>query len=254
MIRTLAAFALLISCSLPAPAMVGGAPAASGPIARHVVMIVGSRGNACSAGVIAPDLLLTAAHCVHKGVNYKVVVPNAAREPAFKPIKTVMQHPSFSERAFASQRATADVALMQLAVPLPANFVPASIGAARAVNPGDRFMIAGYGLGVPGEGGTVGTLRAANLVATGKPGRLQLRLFDPATHNERPGLGACTGDSGAPVFRLHDGRLALTGVVSWSTAAKNDAGCGGLTGVTPLTLYRAWIVETARKLGSALAE
>jgi len=30
------------------------------------------------------------------------------------------------------------------------------------------------------------------------------------------------------------------------------AGCGGLTGVTPITLYRAWIVETVRKLGSPL--
>ena len=40
--------------------------------------------------------------------------------------------------------------------------------------------------------------------------------------------------------------------MSWSTGPKLAAGCGGLTGVTPLTRYRAWIVETADKLGSAL--
>ncbi len=34
---------------------------------------------------------------------------------------------------------------------------------------------------------------------------------------------------------------------------KLSAGCGGLTGVTPLARYRAWIVETARALGSSLA-
>ncbi len=33
----------------------------------------------------------------------------------------------------------------------------------------------------------------------------------------------------------------------------NEAGCGGLTGVTPISLYYPWIAETARKLGSALA-
>jgi hypothetical protein len=31
------------------------------------------------------------------------------------------------------------------------------------------------------------------------------------------------------------------------------AGCGGLTGITPLVKYRGWIVDTARKLGIVLA-
>jgi hypothetical protein len=37
----------------------------------------------------------------------------------------------------------------------------------------------------------------------------------------------------------------IAGVVSWSTSANNAAGCGGLTGVTPLALYRDWILKTA---------
>jgi hypothetical protein len=45
----------------------------------------------------------------------------------------------------------------------------------------------------------------------------------------------------------------VIGVVSWSTGPKLGDGCGGLTGVTPLSRYRAWIVDTARKLGSPLA-
>ena len=32
-----------------------------------------------------------------------------------------------------------------------------------------------------------------------------------------------------------------------------DEGCGGHSAVTPLARYRAWIVDTARKLGLALA-
>jgi secreted trypsin-like serine protease len=69
------------------------------------------------------------------------------------------------------------------------------------------------------------------------------------TNNTREGLGACTGDSGAPAFEMQAGRAVITGVVSWSTGANNTDGCGGLTGVTPLTLYRDWILRTARAWG-----
>ena len=89
-------------------------------------------------------------------------------------------------------------------------------------------------------------------IATGRPGNLQLRLVDPATGGKRGGLGACTGDSGAPVYQDAGGYFAVIGVVSWSTGPNGEGGCGGLTGVTPIELYRNWIVETAAKLGSPL--
>jgi hypothetical protein len=121
-----------------------------------------------------------------------------------------------------------------------------------SVAAGDRFVVAGYGVAVRGDGKSGGTVRAATLVATGQPGTLQIRLADPATRGERAGLGACTGDSGAPVYRLVGGALALIGVVSWSTGPALSDGCGGLTGVTPLVRYRAWMVEQAAKMGSPL--
>jgi secreted trypsin-like serine protease len=88
----------------------------------------------------------------------------------------------------------------------------------------------------------------ATLTVTGKPGSLQIRLTDLATRNLRIGLGACTGDSGAPAFEPTS--AGVIGVVSWSTAPGDQEGCGGLTGVTPLLLYREWIMETARKFNS----
>ena len=42
-------------------------------------------------------------------------------------------------------------------------------------------------------------------------------------------------------------------MVGRSTGSDNSAGCGGLTGVTPLLLYRDWIVETARKFNLLIA-
>jgi hypothetical protein len=119
------------------------------------------------------------------------------------------------------------------------------------VTPGDTFIVAGYGVAVRGDGKTGGTLRAASLIATGRPGNLQIRLVDPAGKGEKAGLGACTGDSGAPVFTA-SGPPALIGLVSWSTGPGNSAGCGGVTGVTPLVLYRNWLMETVKILRNKL--
>ena len=245
--------ACLILTTAPAAAMVGGAPPASGEIAQSPVLIVGSRGNSCTGTAIARDLVLTAAHCVPPDAEYKRVEFDAARRPTLKDVARVARHPQFDLNAMLAHRATADVALIKLAEPLPGGMVPAALGARVPRTVGEEFIVAGFGVTVRGDGKTGGTLRTATLVATGRPGSLQLRLVDPATRNERSGLGACTGDSGAPAFERVDGRSAIAGVVSWSTGPNNVDGCGGLTGVTPLANYRAWIVEQARKLGSPLA-
>jgi len=233
--------------------MVGGAPPANESLARALVMLTGSHGTFCSGVALARDLVLTAAHCVLPGADYKLVEFDTARQPLLKEIASIARHPEFDVNAVLRHRVTADVALLKLAAPL--KVVPALLApAGGAVTPGDRFMVAGYGLAVRGDGKTGGTARAATLVATGQPGTLQIRLADPATKGERAGLGACTGDSGAPVYRDVGGTLAVVGVVSWSTGPALSDGCGGLTGVTPLVRYRAWIVEQAGKLGSPLAQ
>jgi hypothetical protein len=243
--------ALLISFVVPAAALVGGAPAVQGP--QAAVMIVGSRGNSCTGIAIARDLVLTAAHCVPPGADYKLVEFDAQRRPSLRDAQSVARHPQFSQKTFDSHRATADVALIKFAAPV-GNAAPAAIHGERlAIAPGDTLSLFGFGLTRIGDGKSGGTLRSATLTVTGQPGGLQIRLMDPSGRNERPGLGACTGDSGGPVFRDIGGRMKVVGVVSWSTAPGNEAGCGGLTGVTPLSLYYPWIAETARKLGSALA-
>ena len=250
-IFSLAILYIVAACA-PASAMVGNAPPA-GDFARAAVMIVGSRGNFCTGTLIARDLVLTAAHCVPPGLDYKLVQFDAQRQPSLRDTLRVERHPQFSQQSFDNHRATADVALIKLAAPAQNSAQGILFSGAFVVAPGDRFTVAGYGLTERGNGKTGGTLRAANLVATGRPGNLQIRLVDPAGKGERAGLGACTGDSGAPVFRDEGGRALIIGVVSWSTGANNSEGCGGLTGVTPLSLYRGWIVETAKRLGSPLA-
>jgi secreted trypsin-like serine protease len=253
--RVLAALACLTFSApalAPAWAITGGAPSAL-PGGRNAVLIVGSHGTSCTGVAIARDLVLTAGHCIEPNTTYKVVDFDAGRQPQLLDVREVARHPQFELKTLFAHRATADVALLKMARPLPADITPASLGnGAAAPQLGDTLTVIGYGVAVRGDGKTGGTLRAARLAVTGKPGNLQIRLVDPATGGARAGqksgLGACTGDSGAPVFA----GTALIGVVSWSTGPNMTDGCGGLTGVTPLTLYRSWIVETARKLGSAI--
>ncbi|MFZ3361113.1 MAG: trypsin-like serine protease [Xanthobacteraceae bacterium] len=242
--------------SAPASAMVGGATPAETGVGRSVVMVLGSYGTeatACTATAIARDLLLTAAHCVLPGADYKLVDREPGREPLLKDVARIERDPQFDLKRLFAHLATADVALIKLAQPLPSRIPPAKIGSeADTVTVGEALVVAGYGVTVRGDGRTGGTVRTATLVVTGQPGPLQIRLFDPNTKGQSPGLGACTGDSGAPAFRDTKGGLAIIGVVSWSTGPKLTAGCGGLTGITPLQRYRAWIVNTARSLGSPL--
>ena len=247
------ALAFLLAWSAPAAAMVGGAAPADPAVARHVVLIVGSRGTFCTGVAIARDLVLTAAHCTLPGADYKLMELDAHHQPTLRDIADIARHPQFDLKTLLAHRATADLTLIRLAAPLGGNFAPAALAVPdRPVTAGDPFVVAGYGVAVRGDGKSSGVVRIAHLIATGQPGSLQIRLVDGVAKGARAGLGACTGDSGAPVFWRDGARLAVAGVVSWSTGPNLSDGCGGLTGVTPLVRYREWIVETARALGSPL--
>lgn len=242
----------MLLLATPAQAIVGGGTPQMDGVARAVVTIVGSRGNFCTGSLIAPHVVLTVAHCVQPGADYKIVDRGADGQSQLLNVRIVAIHPSFNMQAMLAHRATADVALLQLEIPLKGkSTVPVGMPTI-PIQVGGRFTIAGIGVTVRGDGKSGGTIRVAGLVATGQPGTFQIRLVDPVTNGVRDGIGACTGDSGGPVFEDKPNGAVLVGVISWSTGPNNTAGCGGLTGVTPLTLYRDWILQTARGWGAAL--
>ena len=71
MFHALTAIGLLLLVS-PAYAVTGNAPPAAGWAARAIVMIVDAREDLCTGTALAPDLVLTAAHCVVRNVDYQV--------------------------------------------------------------------------------------------------------------------------------------------------------------------------------------
>lgn len=248
-LATLVITALLVT---PAHAIVGGGTPQADGVARAIVTIVGSRGNFCTGSLIAPKIVLTVAHCVPSGADYKIVDRGTDGQPQLLNVRSVAIHPSFNMQAMQAHRATADVALLQLDIPLKGKSAVVVGAPTIPIQVGGRFVIAGIGVTVRGDGKSGGATRVAGLVATGQPGTLQIRLVDPVTNGVRDGIGACTGDSGGPVFEDKPNGPVLVGLISWSTGPNGAAGCGGLTGVTPLTLYRDWILQTARSWGAAL--
>lgn len=245
------ALALLLVAPVPAAAIVGAGASIvrdAGP-GRHIVMIISTRGNVCTGTALARDLILTAAHCVAPQATYRISTPDMPKGIA---TAWIVVHPRYDAAHYRSGRVTADVALVRLADPLPDEVIPVSIGDAGKVAPGDPFVVAGFGTIAPRSDAGLGVPRAATLVATGRPGNLQIRLVDPETKDSRFGLGACTGDSGGPAFLAADDGYRIIGIVSWSTGPGLTTGCGGLTGITPLSLHRGWIVKTAAELGSPI--
>lgn len=233
---------LLTFCAAPALAIVGGAPA-DGDVAARTVLIVSTRGASCSGAVLAPDLVLTAAHCVAPAADYAVAITGSGT-PKLIPAAGIKVHPRFDQAQFRTRRPTPDLALVKLSEPLPESFRRAALARGAGLpSKGTQFLIAGYGMAADGAGRSAGTLRTVSLASIGTTGGIMVRLS-----GEGAPAGACTGDSGGPAFQ--DG--TLTGIVGWATGPGGARGCGGVTGVTLVSLHRDWIEPTARALGSPL--
>ncbi len=222
--------------------MVGGAQLASEDIARSVVGIVGPTSSFCTATAIAPTMVLTAGHCLQPGANYKVQYKiNGIRK--FSDVVNWERPPQFIR----GNESRADLALLKLADQLPADIAVAVLGLEELmVWPGDRFTVIGGGIALKGLHET-GFNRIAHLAATGPYTKWQIRLIDPS--GKQTTLGACFGDSGSPVFQTQADGTKVIGIVSWGAGPHKTKGCGGVTGVTPLSPYRSWIEETINKLG-----
>lgn len=237
-VATLALAITLALAPRPAGAIVGGQPA-DAAIKAQTALIVSTRGASCTGVVLAPQVLLTAAHCVQPAANYAAVVFEAAG-PRLIEASRVAVHPQFDPNSFATRRPTPDLALVKLSAPLPA-VSPATLSAADGL-PAARasFTLAGYGVVKDGDGASAGTLRQVTLPSIGTTGGIMVRLSDGAAK------GGCTGDSGGPAYL--GGTVA--GVIGWSTAAGGARGCGGVTGATLISPQRAWIDATARAMGA----
>lgn len=203
---------------------------------RHVVMVLsrsGKQAGFCSGVVLTRTIILTAAHCVSNPSDTRAYIPG---QPLLA-LRRVATHPDFHADAPRTRSRSIDLALIETAEPLPAEFTAPAFADAARYEIGTSFEIAGFGVAREGDAKSSGTLRAGR-VSLRAPLSSVLLWLEDAQHE----TGACTGDSGAPVFTA-DGKLAA--IVAFAEG-EGTRRCGKLTQAVLVAPQRAWIENVMR--------
>jgi S1-C subfamily serine protease len=210
----------------------------------HAVMVLGSKGSFCSAVVLKQDVLLTAAHCVTGSSDYRVHWRGADGTPILEAPAAITIHPGYAKDAAQARKRSIDLALIKLKSPLPTLFDRVKLSDI-VPRTGDKLSVAGYGLGNENDPATSGVFRVASLgvIEPYGPSSILVWLTDPTTGPKSAGAGACTGDSGGPIFDTAGSLVAVTVYAEGPGKAR----CGALTQGLLIKPQRAFIDATLKK-------
>ena len=270
---TCASFVLLAP---PAAAIVGGQEAADGEYPHMAALEFRGEGESkyefnCGASLVAPDVVLTAAHCVDAGdeadgdsdtypaSSFQFLLGTNERDTGGERIVAteVREHPDYDEDGGIS-----DVALLKLqrASTLGRPIAMAQDADAGLWQPGDDAIVTGWGRDAFIVGETSNELREVTVpivddtqcqIATGA----LLFPFDPdrqvCAGEDTGGADSCQGDSGGPLQVMDAaGAWKQVGVVSYGNGCgyPTQYGVYAQVGAGPL---RTWVQDTARAMSTA---
>ena len=184
----------------------------------------------CTGSLIAPDVVLTAAHCLFNSGTYFVQmgsdIIDGDNEATFYEVDAVWKNPRYSKRTLVN-----DIGLLKLTRPqtavAPMPFATRSDLA--AVKRAKDMEILGWGQNQSGESATY--LRYTRVTEQSRAARAlyPARFYNPNTmiaagryiKRERVYTGACYGDSGGPLLATIKGVRKVIGVTSWGKAGCN---------------------------------
>jgi hypothetical protein len=231
----LALLAAILAHISDARALVG-ADVADRTIQRYTVLIAGKKGR-CSGVVLAPNIVLTAAHCILPGEIYRVggnLTGDDRVPPALlADVEEIVKHPLYRREDAGSP----DLAMLRLAKPLPDRFIPAELSP-RGIADGDALIAAGYGKTSMKEAAPKPALRMVLLRVT-----QTFRGWMILSSITEDASGGGPGDSGGPVF-TYRGMHTLAGLIIGVSEKR--------TKVLALSAHYTWIRETQEKVQGKL--
>jgi hypothetical protein len=242
--QSLAFIAALFAPLASAHALVGAAP--DSRFADRVAMVLirgGDKAGFCSALVLNPRILLTAAHCLRPLKDMAVHYRDATGAPVIIPVDAAIANPLYRADAIKARVESIDLALIRTARPLSSRFAGASIADGGPPPIGASAIVSGFGAAREGDWSSGGELRSVTLAVREPASTVLIWAADPSGR----AAGACNGDSGAPIWSA-DGSAAIA-IVAWAQAA-HGRGCGGLTQGPLLAPLKGWIEETERRLAA----
>ena len=233
-------------------AIVGGEKVARlSPIGRHTVGLYESKiGYICSGTLIAPNLVLTAAHCIDPQAKNLAVVFDTEIKKASKDRTRAVVDYRINPLWLTNQnevRNTGDIAVLRFEGRAPAGYEPAPLlGDSQYLRNGATSTMAGYGLSwtfVIGAGS--GTLRSTNLkIDDNNFSETEVMIGQSVKR------GICSGDSGGPAYMQINGRLHV-----WGVASRGDSiplllapKCMLFSVFTRVDVYQDWILQASAEL------
>lgn len=243
--------------ALRSQAVVGGVPAVPSDYPSTVAITDASGDPFCSGTLVAPAVVVTAAHCIESGnpsnvrVVYGHAVPAQAPASERRVVLSAVPHPAYAPLASTDAYGMGPlndigVVVLEEAIPnavvapiLPNEFVDA------VLFPNRPMHIVGFGI---------------NDTQTQASGELYKALTPHIRHiptellGGRPGEpDACFGDSGGPAYVVNDSTLWLVGATSraWEHASQP---CGHATVYTLVSYYAKWISSVGGELDGGVTD
>jgi trypsin len=238
------------------PRIFGGAVANAGDDPWQVALVLANSSVRndifCGGALIAPDWVVTAAHCVANGTSasYFDVVEGAynLQSTAGRRIRVtrIITHPNFVPTPYGAQTVEGynDIALLHLAQEARATPIAFAGSEFSSIAADTNARVTGWGQMRNGEIGAELQFLDVNIVSNADCGR-------PTVHGERirgtmicamkpnTRTGFCHGDSGGPLSIAAGERRVLVGVVSIGEEACNLRNIPGV--YTRVSAFAPWI-------------
>ncbi|MFW7378887.1 MAG: leucine-rich repeat domain-containing protein [Oligoflexus sp.] len=231
--KWLTAFTLILS-SMALPAcqqdesssdlhIVGGRKVQSGSLAANstVALTNGDQQTLCTGTLIAPNLVVSAAHCIDDKIPEEIQIffgTNVRdRHPTIIPVSAMGMYKPSGAKHFPNF----DIAWLKLAQDAPSSHTPIEIlRDASRLSEASKILLAGYGKTATVCDDCVGQL----LEVETKFSRIidNHRFFNLVVFGPLFGKGACHGDSGGPAYALVDDRWYLIGATNGMSPVINQ--------------------------------